>query len=91
MGFVHLDYYQKLCVGKKEVLHDLVKDFNMETNDGKDMEKYSSLLVETIENILGKKQEAGVKSLFSKGGTAVIKQDINGLEEFELVTFLIIK
>ena len=86
-----LDYYQKLCVGKKEVLHELVKDFNMETNDGKDMEKYSSLLVETIENILGKKQEAGVKSLFSKGGTAVIKQDINGLEEFELVTFLIIK
>ena len=86
-----LDFYQKLCVGKKEVLTDLVKDFNMETNDGKDMEKYSSLLVETIENILGKKQEAGVKSLFSKGGTATVKQDINGLEEFELVTFLIIK
>lgn len=86
-----LDYYQKLCAGKNEVLHDLVKDFNMETNDGKDMEKYSSLLVETIENILGKKQEAGVKSLFSKGGTATVKQDINGLEEFELVTFLIIK
>lgn len=86
-----LDYYQKLCVGKKEVLQELVKDFNMETNDGKDMEKYSSLLVETIENILGKKQEAGVKSLFSKGGTAAVKQDINGLEEFELVTFLIIK
>ena len=86
-----LDYYKKLCLGKKEVLHDLVKDFNRETNDGKDMEKYSSLLVETIENILGKKQEAGVKSLFSKGGTATVKQDINGLEEFELVTFLIIK
>lgn len=86
-----LDYYQKLCAGKDEVLHDLVKDFNRETNDGKDMEKYSSLLVETIENILGKKQEAGVKSLFSKGGTATVKQDINGLEEFELVTFLIIK
>ena len=67
-----LDYYKKLCLGKK-------------------MEKYSSLLVETIENILGKKQEAGVKSLFSKGGTATVKQDINGLEEFELVTFLIIK
>ena len=47
-----LDYYQKLCAGKDEVLHDLVKDFNRETNDGKDMEKYSSLLVETIENIL---------------------------------------
>ena len=86
-----LDFYQKLCVGKKEVLNELVKDFNMETNDGKDMEKYSSLLVETIENILGKKQEAGVKSLFSKGGTITIRKDINALEEFELVTFLIVK
>ena len=86
-----LDNYQKLCVGKKEVLQDLVKDFNMETNDGKDMEKYSSLLVETIENILGKKQESGTKSLFSKGGTVTVRNDIVGLEEFELVTFLIIK
>ena len=86
-----LDYYQKLCDGKDEVLHDIVTDINRERNDGRDMEKYSSLLVETIENILGKKQEAGVKSLFSKGGTATVKQDINGLEEFELVTFLIIK
>ena len=86
-----LDYYKKLCLSKDEVLHELVKDFNMETNDGKDMEKYSNLLVETIENILGKKQEAGVKSLFSKGGTATVKNDINALEEFELVTFLIIK
>ncbi len=86
-----LDFYQKLCLGKKEVLPEFVKDFNMETNDGKDMEKYSSLLVETIENILGKKQEAGVKSLFSKGGTVTVKNDINGLEEFELITFLIIK
>ena len=86
-----MDYYKKLCLSKDEVLHELVKDFNMETNDGKDMEKYSNLLVETIENILGKKQEAGVKSLFSKGGTATVKNDINALEEFELVTFLIIK
>ena len=86
-----LDYYKKLCLGKREVLQELVKEFNIETDDGKDMEKYSSLLVETIENILGKKQEAGVKSLFSKGGTATVRKDINGLEEFELVTFLIIK
>lgn len=86
-----LDYYKKLCVGKKEVLKELVKEFNEETDDGRDMEKYSSLLVETIDSILGKKQEAGVKSLFSKGGTATVRQDINGLEEFELITFLIVK
>lgn len=86
-----LDYYKKLCLGKKDVLNDLVKDFNFDTNDGKDMSKYSELLVETIEDILGKKQETGVKSLFNKGGTAVVKKDIDGLEEFELITFLIIR
>lgn len=86
-----MDYYKKLCIGKKDVLNDLVKEFYMETDEGKDMNKYSSLLVETIENILGKKQEIGVKSLFSKGGTLTVKKDINALEEFELVTFLIIK
>ena len=86
-----LDYYKKLCVGKNEVLPDLIREFNNETNDGKDMTKYSALLVEVIENILGKKQETGVKSLFSKGGTATIQQDINGLEEFELISFLILR
>lgn len=86
-----LDYYKKLCLGKKDVLNELVKDFNFDTNDGKDMRKYSELLVETIEDIIGKKQETGVKSLFNKGGTAVVKKDINGLEEFELITFLIVR
>lgn len=86
-----LDYYQKLCVSKDDVLLDLVKEFNRETDDGRDMDKYSSLLVETIDNILGKKQEVGVKSLFRKGGTATVKKDINGLEEFELITFLMVR
>ena len=86
-----LDYYKKLCLGKNEVLNDLVNEFNFDTNDGRNMSKYSELLVETIEDIIGKKQETGVKSLFNKGGTAVIKRDINGLEEFELITFLIVR
>jgi len=86
-----LDYYKKLCLGKNEVLDDLVKEFNFDTNNGKDMSMYSELLVETIEDILGKKQETGVKSLFTKGGTAVVKKDIDGLEEFELITFLIVR
>ena len=55
------------------------------------MSKYSELLVETIEDVLGKKQEVGVESLFKKGGTATVKKDIDALEEFELITFLIIR
>ena len=86
-----MDYLKKLFLGKKEVLNDLVDEFNVDTNNGKDMSKYSELLVETIEDVLGKKQEVGVESLFRKGGTATIKKDIDALEEFELITFLIVR
>ena len=86
-----MDYYKKLCVGKTEVLHDLVSQFNSETNDGKNMKKYSKLLATTINDILGNKQEAGVDSLFGGEKTIPIITDIDGFEEFELITFLIIK
>ena len=87
-----MDYYQKLCVGKNEVLNDLVKEFNKHTNDGKDMKEYSSLLVETIGDILGKKQDIGVDSLFyGEDYTTLELTEVSGIEEFELITFLIIK
>ena len=86
-----LDYYQKLCVGKTEVFPDLIQEFNKKTNDGKNMNKYSELLVETIEDILGKKQDVGIDSLFSGEDYTTLEQtDISGLDEFELITFLII-
>lgn len=86
-----LDFYRKLCSGKNEVLKDIVKAFNDETNDGKDMNKYSSLLEDAIDNIIGKKEEKGVASLFSKGGTTIQKSLFKGIEDFELVSFLVIK
>ena len=86
-----LDYYQKACSGKKEVFKELVDSFDRQTDNGRQMDKYSQLLKESIENIIGKKQETGVKSLFTKGGTSPVKNDIEGLEEFELITFLILK
>lgn len=86
-----LDYYKKLCSGQSEVYRELINEFDRETDDGRDMSKYSELLSLSIEDILGKKEETGVKSLFSKGGTTPVKHDISGLEEFKLITFLILK
>lgn len=86
-----LDYYQKLCSGKKEVFRNLVESFDRETDNGRQMDKYSQLLKESIENIIGKKQETGVRSLFTKGGISPVKNNIEGLEEFELISFLILK
>lgn len=86
-----LDYYKKLCSGQNEVLEELVATFNDETNNGQDMSTYSSLLEEAIQNIVGKKEEVGVASLFSKGGTTLQKSLFSNMESFELISFLIIK
>lgn len=86
-----LDFYKKLCLGKNEVIYDLVEAFNKETKDGKDMSKYSNMLDHAIRNIIGKKEQKGVASLFTKGGTTLQKSLFNGIEDFELISFLIIK
>lgn len=86
-----LDFYKKLCVGKREVLTDLATEFNQETNEGRNMTPYSDLLEAAIQNLAGKVEEAGVASLFSKGGTALSKRAVSGLEDFELISFLVIK
>lgn len=94
-SFLHvkqiLDYYKKLCCGKGEVLGDLVRQFNGETADGGNMKHYSELLNVAVENLIGKKQEIGVASLFSRGGTTLQQEFYDGLEDFELITFLVLK
>jgi SNF2 family DNA or RNA helicase len=86
-----MDLYKKLCTGKRECFKELIAIFNQETKHGKKMDKYSNLLKIAIDNILDKKQDLGTASLFSKGGTNPVKNDIVGLEEFELITFLVLK
>ena len=86
-----LDYYKKLCSGNDEILKDLVDEFNRQTDDGRRMSHYSGLLGNAIENLIGKKQEIGVASLFSKGGTSMQKSFFDGIEDFELVSFLVVK
>lgn len=86
-----LDFYRKLCSGKNRVLPEVVKLFNEETDNGKNMKKYSGLLEECIDNIIGKKEEKGVASLFTKGGTTIQKSFFKSIEDFELVSFLVIK
>ena len=86
-----LDYYKKLCSGQNQVLTDLVSIFNEETSGGKNMDKYSYLLEQSINSIIGKKEEKGIASLFSKGGTRLSKNVFTGIEDFELISFLVIK
>lgn len=86
-----LDYYKKLCCGKNEVLTEFVAEFNKETDDGHDMKKYSDLLETAIQELIGRKQEIGVASLFNRGGTTMQTSFFDGIEDFELITFLVLR
>lgn len=86
-----LDDIRLLCRGKKEPIVDLCHIFNKETNDGKDMHEISSLLRETIHSIIDTKEESDIDSLFTTGGTSALVSVVSGLDDFELISFLVVK
>jgi hypothetical protein len=73
------------------VLTDLVAEFNRETDCGRKMAGCSELLETAIQTIIGKKNEIGVASLFSKGGTNLQTELYNGIEDFELMNLVVLR
>ena len=86
-----LDTLRLLCKGKSDHDPALCSRLNKETKDGRKMEKYSELLQEAVGSIVEKKEETDIDSLFSLGETTALRGEINGLDDFELITFLIIR
>lgn len=86
-----LDDIRLLCRGKNEPIKYLCQQFNKETDDGRDMVEMSELLSEAIESIINSKEESDIDSLFSAGGTSALMSSVSGLDDFELICFLVIK
>lgn len=86
-----LDDIRLLCRGKNEPIKHLCRQFNEETDDGRDMVEMSELLSEAIESIINSKEESDIDSLFSAGGTSALMSSVSGLDDFELICFLVIK
>ena len=86
-----LDDIRLLCKGKKEPNKVLCYKFNKETNDGKDMSELSDLLTDAINSIIDVKEESDIDSLFTAGGTSALMSNISGLNDFELICFLVIE
>ena len=86
-----LDKMRYACKDKTEPDKILCKQFNKETRDGKNMRHYSDLLQSAIESIITVKEESDIDSLFSVGETSALTYNIKGLDDFELITFLVIK
>ena len=86
-----LDDIRLLCRGKKEPIKELCQRFNEETDDGRDMTEMSELLSEAINSIIDCKEESDIDSLFSAGGTSALMSAVSGLDDFELICFLVVR
>lgn len=86
-----LDRLRLLCKGKTEPDQSLCQQFNQATDDGKNMSAYSELLSEAIRSILDAKEESDIDSLFKMGGTTALLSSISGLDDFELICFLVVQ
>lgn len=86
-----LDMMRLICKQNTVPDKDLCKIFNEETLGGKDMSKYSELLAQAISSIINVKEESDFESLFSEGESSYLQNTINGLNDFELICFLVVK
>jgi SNF2 family DNA or RNA helicase len=86
-----LDAIRAVCNGKTLPITELCEEIIGETNDYNKMDKYSSLLKQSIHSVLQTEDEKTVLSLFKTGGTATAKNRFKGIEDFKLITFLIIR
>lgn len=86
-----LDTMRLLCRDRSAPIMALCKRFNQETDDGRNMSEVSELLSEAIDSIIDVKEESDIESLFKSGGTTALLSAVSGLDDFELICFLVIK
>ncbi|MEZ5509752.1 MAG: hypothetical protein R3F47_07600 [Gammaproteobacteria bacterium] len=86
-----LDLVRLACRGNAEPLAEVCRAFNTATDDGRDMRAYSALLDDAIRAMIDLKTEKDIDSLFSGGRTSALTHTIAGLDDFELIAFLVVQ
>ena len=86
-----LDLIRSSCKGRPEPIQEACRLFNERTQDGRKMEQCSALLSAAIRSMIEVKEEKDIDSLFSGGRTTALIHTIAGLDDFELIAFLVIE
>lgn len=86
-----LDLLRANCKGRDTPVADVCAVFNQHTDDGRHMEAYSELLNAAIASMIERKEEQDIDSLFSGGPTTALVGTIAGLDDFELIAFLVVQ
>jgi superfamily II DNA or RNA helicase len=89
-----LEIYRLMCSGKSQPFEELCDLFNSETNQGEDMKRYADLLtncVEEISRVFNKRSNQKISGT-DRGALLIPKSKrINETNNFELITWLVIK
>lgn len=85
-----LDIMRHLAKGKSVPDRKLCDIFNKATRDGRNMEKVSQLLEDAIMTIIDVKDQDDIDSFFSGGQTTFLSGGFSGLDDFELICFMVV-
>lgn len=85
-----LDRLKRLCLGRDLPDASACARLDKSTKQGEDMRHAQRLLSAAVASVVGKSEERAVASLFSPGGTHAIKGEFAGINDFEVVAFLIV-
>lgn len=86
-----LDLVRSACKGQNQPIPDVCQLFNQITADGRNMLAYSDLLGKAIRSMIDVQEDKDLDSLFSGGRTTALVNTIAGLDDFELIAFLVIQ
>ena len=86
-----LDLTRSSCKGYPEPLLAVCQRFNQQTDDGRTMQVCSDLLSAAIRSMIDVKADKDLDSLFSGGKTTALLNTLSGLDDFELIAFLVIQ
>ena len=86
-----LDKMRFLCKGNTEPIPEVYKPFNKVTHDGRNMSQLSELLGDAIASIIEVKDEGDIDSFLDGGQVSFLSNEIKGLDDFELICFLVVR
>ena len=86
-----LDLLRGAAKNRTEPDPALYRPFNEETDDGRRMEKYSDLLNDAVRSMIEAKEGRDIDSLFSAGPTTALIGEVAGLDDFELIAFIVVR
>jgi hypothetical protein len=86
-----LDLVRGACKGQNQPVANVCQLFNQTTEDGRNMRVYSDLLGKAIRSMMDVQEDKDLDSLFSGGRTTALVNTIAGLDDFELIAFLVVQ